>query len=178
MIEQSEMHIGRIVREKTEEDGRKVEWLAKKIHCKRSNVYKIFDRASIDTARLLSISLALKIDFFAYLSDFYQNIVSTENNIDATFLTMLYNEFHVGKLIRKRVEEDGRKVGWLARKIHCKQRNIYNIFDRSSIDTEQLLKISLVLKMDFFMYLSEFYLSMAGEVSLISHKTITKRDSY
>jgi len=69
---------------------------------------------------------------------------------------MLEEEIHIGKLIRNKLKEDGRSVSWLAKKIHCKRDNIYKIFDRSSIDTAQLLRISFVLKMNYFAYLSEF----------------------
>ena len=69
----SEIHIGKLIQNKLREDGRSVSWLAKKIHCKRDNVYKIFDRSSIDTELLLRISFALNTDFFAYMSDAYHN---------------------------------------------------------------------------------------------------------
>ena len=63
-----EIHIGSLIKNKLNEDGRKVEWLAQKIHCKRDNIYKIFLKASIDTTLLLYISIALKTNFFAFLS--------------------------------------------------------------------------------------------------------------
>ena len=44
-------------------------WLARKINCDRTNIYKIFQRPSIDTALLSRISKALDHDFFADLSD-------------------------------------------------------------------------------------------------------------
>ncbi len=43
-------------------------WLAKKINCDRTNVYKIFQRPSIDTELLSRISKALDYDFFLELS--------------------------------------------------------------------------------------------------------------
>ena len=39
-------------------------WLARKLECNRTNVYKIFHRSSIDAALLLRISNILKRDFF------------------------------------------------------------------------------------------------------------------
>ena len=39
---------------------------------------------------------------------------------------------------------------WLARKLNCNRTNIYKIFNRSTIDTELLLKISNVLQHNFF----------------------------
>lgn len=79
---QDEIHIGNLIKNKLKEDGRSVSWLAKKIHCKRDNIYKIFDKPSIDTAQLLRISLVIKTNFAAYLSEFYQNIVDKTNYTD------------------------------------------------------------------------------------------------
>ena len=86
---------------------------------------------------------------------------------------MADDEIHIGKLIRNKLKEDGRSVSWLADKIHCKRDNIYKIFDRSSIDTVQLLRISFVLKMDFFAYLSEFYQNMTHKLELNNSTTET-----
>jgi len=72
---EEEIHIGRLIRNKLKEEGRSVSWLAKKIHCKRDNIYKIFDRTSVDTALLLRISFVLKTDFFACLSEFYHHSI-------------------------------------------------------------------------------------------------------
>jgi len=79
MIEE-EFHIGKLIHNKLKENGRSVSWLAQKIHCKRDNIYKIFDRTSVDTALLLRISFVLQTDFFAYLSEFYQNTIRKVNN--------------------------------------------------------------------------------------------------
>ena len=155
-----EIHIGNLIRDKLEEDGRKVEWLAKKIHCNRDNIYKMFDRKFIDTAKLLMISVVLKVNFPAYFSELYCNTKNEKNSINDKCCVILQDEMHIGKLIKKKLEDDGRKVVWLANKIHCNRRNIYDIFDRSSIDTELLLRISLVLNTNFFAYLSEYYQNM------------------
>jgi len=77
---EDEIHIGSLIRNKLKEDGRSVTWLAKKIHCKRDNVYKIFDRTSVDTELLLRISLVLKTNFFAYLSDFFNEKIINNND--------------------------------------------------------------------------------------------------
>ena len=53
------------------------------------------------------------------------------------------------------LNEVGRSVPWLAQKIHCQRRNVYDIFNRASIDVVLLLKISLALEIDFFAYFSE-----------------------
>lgn len=62
---------------------------------------------------------------------------------------------HIGEFIRKVAEEKGIKTGDFAKKINKNRNNIYDIFKRSSVDSELLLKISKVLEHDFFIYYSE-----------------------
>jgi len=68
------IHIGKIIKEKLKEFGHSVTWLAKEINCNRTNVYKIFNKSSIDTHQLVRISLALRHDFFLYYSDFLKSL--------------------------------------------------------------------------------------------------------
>ena len=60
--------IGRLIREKMEERGLTAVWLAEQIPCGRANVYKIFNKHSIDTGMLWRISIVLDFDFFQYYS--------------------------------------------------------------------------------------------------------------
>lgn len=62
---------------------------------------------------------------------------------------------HIGKHIKRRLEELERSPAWLAKKINCDRTNIYKIFNRSSIDTELLARISKALEYDFFIDLSK-----------------------
>lgn len=57
---------------------------------------------------------------------------------------------HIGKLIRKRVKEQHLTVVWLANQLSCTRTNVYKMFERYSIDTEVLMKLSIVLDFDFF----------------------------
>ena len=57
---------------------------------------------------------------------------------------------HIGHLIRTRLEEKGQTVTWLARQVPCSRTNIYKIFDRPSIDTDMLARLSDILGFDFF----------------------------
>lgn len=59
---------------------------------------------------------------------------------------------HIGTLI-KEVFDNGPKtwtVPWFAGQLNCDRRNIYNIFDRQSIDTELLMRVSKVIGHNFF----------------------------
>lgn len=57
---------------------------------------------------------------------------------------------HIGQLIKQELEDQGRTVVWFARKMSYSRTNIYKIFDRSSIDTDTLMRISVLLGVDFF----------------------------
>lgn len=64
-------------------------------------------------------------------------------------------EIHIGQLIRKRLDENGHSVVWLARQLTCSRTNVYKIFEKAHLDTEMLYRISLVLHYDFFSLLSD-----------------------
>ena len=58
-------------------------------------------------------------------------------------------------MIREKLKEEGRAASWLAEKINCNRTNMYKIFSKPDINTEQLLKISEVLHYDFFIHYSK-----------------------
>ncbi len=61
---------------------------------------------------------------------------------------------HVGKKIKETLRNDGRSARWLADNIPCERTNVYNIFNRESVDTRLLRRISEVMRHDFFSDLS------------------------
>ncbi len=68
-----EMHIGKLIREKLNENGRSASWLASKVHCDRSTINKQLRKDYIDTDLLLRISEILDFDFFSCYSDFIKS---------------------------------------------------------------------------------------------------------
>ena len=60
----------------------------------------------------------------------------------------------IGKIIEEELRRQERTVTWLSRKIHCDRRNVYDIFSRTSIDTDLLYRLSIILHTDFFAYFS------------------------
>ena len=60
--------IGELIKEELKRQERTVSWFARKLSCDRSNVYRLFQKHSIDTALLHQISVILNKDFFAELS--------------------------------------------------------------------------------------------------------------
>ena len=61
---------------------------------------------------------------------------------------------HIGSVIKKKFDEQGLAVSWLAKELCCDRTNVYSIFRRESIDTALLVKISIILNHDFFKYYS------------------------
>lgn len=59
---------------------------------------------------------------------------------------------HIGKLIEEELRRQQRTVSWFARNLYCDRTNVYDIFKRRSIDTAMLLRISIVLRHNFFRY--------------------------
>ena len=70
----------------------------------------------------------------------------------------------IGRLIEQELRRQERTVTWLARKINCDRRNIYNVFERTYIDTELLFRISLALHTDFFAYYSRVLQSAENQL--------------
>lgn len=63
------IHIGNCIRKKVEEAGKTSVWFARELGCHRMNIYKIYDKMTIDTGVLLHISKILEFDFFSLYSD-------------------------------------------------------------------------------------------------------------
>lgn len=60
------------------------------------------------------------------------------------------SKLHIGSLIKEELERQERTVSWFARKLCCDRSNVYKLFKRSTIDTELLLRVSQILRYDFF----------------------------
>lgn len=63
---------------------------------------------------------------------------------------MFGNMIHIGEEIQERLRKKRMKVVDFSRKIDTNRNNIYDIFNRKSIDSGLLLKISEALEFDFF----------------------------
>ena len=65
------------------------------------------------------------------------------------------HRIHVGELIKERLKEEGKSVVWLAQELGCHRTNVYNIFEKSSLDTNILRRISIIMQYNFFDYLQD-----------------------
>lgn len=68
--------------------------------------------------------------------------------------------FHIGSIIEAKFREKGWQVKRFAGELCTDRSNVYKIFRRQSIDTELLLKISIILGHDFF---REYSRELGGE---------------
>lgn len=61
----------------------------------------------------------------------------------------------IGRLIKEELERQERSVAWFARKLSCDRSNVYRLFHKRSIETDLLIRISVVLNRDFTMEISK-----------------------
>jgi len=57
---------------------------------------------------------------------------------------------HIGREIETRYKESGLKLSEFAKRLNTSSRNVYDIFERSEIKTDQLERISKILNFNFF----------------------------
>ena len=70
----TEIHIGELIQDILRESDHSVSWLARKMNCDRTNIYKLFENQHIDTFQLIRISLILGYNFFIHYSDFIKSV--------------------------------------------------------------------------------------------------------
>ncbi len=56
----------------------------------------------------------------------------------------------IGQLIKEELQAQERTVSWFARKLHLDRSNVYRLFQKNSIDTDLLSRISIILGRNFF----------------------------
>ena len=70
--------------------------------------------------------------------------------------------FHMGKLIRAELDRQEHSVSWFARKVQTEYSNCFYIFKRQIVDVDLLMRISIVLRHNFF---NEMAAYMNGVIS-------------
>ena len=78
-------------------------------------------------------------------------------------------KIQIGQLIKEKFHESKLSIEKFADLVGCKRDNVYDIFRRERINTDQLLKISKILQFDFFKKYSE---QIANEMMMQMHITI------
>lgn len=62
---------------------------------------------------------------------------------------------HIGHEIREELRRQGRTVVWFAKQISCDRSTAYDIFNKPSMDTQQLARICKVLNCNFFVRIAQ-----------------------
>lgn len=68
----SEIHLGKLIKAELVRQGRSITWLAEQLNCTRANLYKLFRNPWINTQTLFKVCKALDHDFFKDCSE-WQN---------------------------------------------------------------------------------------------------------
>lgn len=97
------------------------------------------------------------------------SIINSHNN---SYLYVLFKQFssmsvHIGEIIKKIVKSKGVSVTDFADRINYSRRNVYEIFDKPTIDTGLLIKISKELGQNLFL----FYIS---DKEITEHQALKK----
>ncbi|MDD6356937.1 MAG: XRE family transcriptional regulator [Bacteroidales bacterium] len=64
-------------------------------------------------------------------------------------------KIHAGNLIKTELKRQRKTTVWLAEQLGCTRMNVYKIYRRSWISTDLLIRISIILNVDFFVLISE-----------------------
>ena len=65
----ADFHVGHIIKAVFDEQGRKVNWFAEKMHCNRTNIHKIFEKQHLNSEIIFRASQVLGHDFFLDISN-------------------------------------------------------------------------------------------------------------
>jgi predicted transcriptional regulator len=63
---------------------------------------------------------------------------------------MEFNEVHIGKEIRKKLNEKNLSAAWLAEKIHYSTRSVYRFLSKPNLRVNLITEISNALQYNFF----------------------------
>ena len=76
----TDIDIGSSIRQKMEEQGTTIAWLAQRVNCDRSNLGKQLQKKHIYPELLLKISIALKTDFYMLYSEYFRQMGDNHNS--------------------------------------------------------------------------------------------------
>jgi plasmid maintenance system antidote protein VapI len=65
----ADFHVGHIIKAVFDEQGRTVKWFAEKMHCNRTNIYKMFEKSDLNSEIIARASKVLDHDFFLDISN-------------------------------------------------------------------------------------------------------------
>ena len=69
LLSDTDLHLGKLLKQELESQGRTAVWLAKQVNCTPENIYKAFHAKWLTMHLLFKISKALEHDFFKDVSE-------------------------------------------------------------------------------------------------------------
>lgn len=85
------------------------------------------------------------------------------------FCIVIPGNIHIGHLIKSVFDESGLSVSELARRISVERTTVYSIFERSSVDVIQLVRISVALNHNFLFDIESSCEMTTGRASFTFH---------
>lgn len=76
---------------------------------------------------------------------------------------ILEEDYHVGQRIMTILKEKGRSIAWFSERMNSDRSNMYKILTRPHLNSEFILRASLILDHDFFKDISEWMKSTVNE---------------
>ena len=70
----------------------------------------------------------------------------------------IQSNIHIGHLVQAQLKADQRSASWLAREIGCTRNHVYKIFNKSSLDSDLIFRISKAMNFNFFQYYTAAFL--------------------
>ena len=95
----------------------------------------------------------IQIPHAFFICIYLRTHIAEYGNLSAKCSTLM---IHIGEQIRQKMKERQKTVIWLSRQLSCSRTNVYKIFEKYSVDTETLTKISTILEFDFFSLYSDY----------------------
>ena len=152
-IMEDKINIGKLIKRKLNENGRKEQWLADKLHRHVGTVTRICQCEGINTDKLIPICSYLEYNFFNDYAEYINRQIRKESNL--LFESSLYQfiggeKIHIGKLIQEIKEKEGVKSSWLAKKIRRDKSDMPHIYNKKHIHTDILVHLCIYLNFNFF----------------------------
>ena len=171
-----DLHVGSIIKEIAQQKSISSKQIAVAVHYGQNNADKIFKMEDMNINDVVIISYLLKYNILDLIAQKYllylpiqnyfydeesylfqidmrtQRIITSENFNNYDFL----KNINIGEHIRKFAEKEGYTEQDMAKRLHCAQSTISDIYKRKSLNIKTILTISNLLSYHF---IAELYLS-------------------
>ena len=156
--------IGEFIERIMKRDGHSNIWLAdpERLNCDEKTIRELYKKENIDTEKLVKISLILKYNFFIHYNEYVTQEVLINNyclcvkDVTDIDMSVVTKEIYIGKMIRQQMNKNGVKLVFLSYNLHRTKTIASKICNRKSLDTYRLFNISILLKLNFFLYYYEY----------------------